>query len=35
LEDGDTIEAIAIKSYDRKKNRLGWAIHEITACTKG
>lgn len=34
LEDGDTIEAIAIKSYDRKKNRLGWAIHEITACTK-
>lgn len=34
LEDGDTIEAIAIKSYDRKKNRFGWAIHEITACTK-
>ena len=34
LEDGDTIEALAIKSYDRKKNRFGWAIHEITACTK-
>lgn len=34
LQDGDAIEAVAILSRDRKKNKFSWAIHTITSCTR-
>lgn len=34
LQDGDAVNAVAVKSFNRKKNEITWAIHQIISCTK-